>query len=120
MKNIIIFICILIVIILFFIYFKDFKEYFKEDFEDLKEDLKKDIQEYIDLIDKIKIERKNQIPVYYINMDKDIEKKPNPLAKVLADKKAKQFNQNFNNTKGPKPSKGFGGNNIIRRTARGR
>ena len=53
-------------------------------------------------------------------MDKDIEKKPNPLAKVLADKKAKQFNQNFNNTKGPKPSKGFGGNNIIRRTALGR
>ena len=64
MKNIIIFICILIVIILFFIYFKDFKE-----------DLQKDIQEYIDLIDKIKIERKNQIPVYYINMDKDIDRK---------------------------------------------
>ena len=88
MKNIIIFICILIVIILFFIYFKDFKEYFKEYFkedfkEDLKEDLKKDLkkdlkedlQEYIDLIDKIKIERKNQIPVYYINMDKDIDRK---------------------------------------------
>ena len=63
MKNIIIFICI-IVIILFFIYFKDFKEY-----------LQKDIQNYIDLIDKIKIERKNQIPVYYINMDKDIDRK---------------------------------------------
>ena len=76
MKNIIIFICILIVIILFFICFKDFKEYFKEYFkEDFKEYFKEDLQNYIDLIDKIKIERKNQIPVYYINMDKDIDRK---------------------------------------------
>jgi GR25 family glycosyltransferase involved in LPS biosynthesis len=37
--------------------------------------LKKDIQEYIDLIDKINIKRINKIPVYYINMDKDIVRK---------------------------------------------
>jgi GR25 family glycosyltransferase involved in LPS biosynthesis len=73
MKNIIIFICILIVIILLFIYFKDFKEYFKEYFK--KENIKKDLQEYIDLIDKINIRRINQIPVYYINMDKDIDRR---------------------------------------------
>jgi GR25 family glycosyltransferase involved in LPS biosynthesis len=65
MKNIIIFICILIVIILLFIYFKDFKE----------ENIKENLENYIDLIDKIKIKRINQIPVYYINMDKDIDRR---------------------------------------------
>lgn len=33
------------------------------------------MKEYIDLIDKINIKRINKIPVYYINMDKDIDRK---------------------------------------------
>jgi hypothetical protein len=52
-------------------------------------------------------------------MSKDNEKKPNPLASILANKKANQFNnQNFSKT--PKPSKGFGGAAMVRRTGRGR
>lgn len=51
------------------------------------------------------------------------EKKPNPLAAILANKKAKQLNNNpFQNNKGgkgPKPSKGFGGPAMIRRSGRG-
>lgn len=51
------------------------------------------------------------------------EKKPNKLAEILANKKAKQ-NQ-FNNFapgkggKAPKPSKGFGGPSVVRRSGRG-
>lgn len=52
-------------------------------------------------------------------MSKENDKKPNPLAKILADKKANQFNnQQF--SKAPKPSKGFGGSAVVRRSGRGR
>lgn len=51
------------------------------------------------------------------------EKKTNPLAAILANKKAKQQNNNsFQNGKGgkvPKPSKGFGGPAMVRRSGRG-
>jgi hypothetical protein len=51
------------------------------------------------------------------------EKKPNPLAAILANKKAKQLNHNSpQNSKGgkiPKPSKGFGGPSMVRRSGRG-
>ncbi len=51
------------------------------------------------------------------------EKKPSPLAAILAAKKAKQHNNNsFQNSKGgktPKPSKGFGGPAMVRRSGRG-
>lgn len=49
------------------------------------------------------------------------EKKPNPIAKLLADKKAKQHANSFNpkGTKAPKPNKGFGAPSFVRRTGRG-
>ncbi len=49
------------------------------------------------------------------------EKKPNPIAKLLAEKKAKQNMNSFNNKGGkvPKPSKGFGAPSFVRRTGRG-
>ena len=73
MKNIII---ICIVIVLFYFIYKYSKilnllEYFFDD----NTDYSKKIKEYIDLIDKINIRRINQIPVYYINMDKDIDRR---------------------------------------------
>ena len=73
MKNIII---ICIVIVLFYFIYKYSKslnlfEYFFDD----NTDYSKKLKEYIDLIDKINIKRINQIPVYYINMNKDIDRK---------------------------------------------
>jgi|APCry1669191812_1035378.scaffolds.fasta_scaffold425059_1 hypothetical protein len=53
-------------------------------------------------------------------MDKK-ESKPNPIAEILAKKKAKQVFQ-INQAGGkpvPKASKGFGGANVVRRTGRG-
>lgn len=51
------------------------------------------------------------------------EKKPNSIAKLLAEKKAKKNLNNTFNPKGgiaPKPSKGFGGPSLVRRTGRGK
>lgn len=53
-------------------------------------------------------------------MEKDNEKKPaNPLAQILANKKANQFKANQPN-KGFKQSKGFSGSAVVRRSGRGR
>ena len=72
MKNIII---ICIVIVLFYFIYKFLKSLnLFELFED-NTDYSKKMKEYIDLIDKINIRRINQIPVYYINMDKDIDRR---------------------------------------------
>lgn len=52
------------------------------------------------------------------------QQKPNTIAKLLAEKKAKKNSQN--NTFNPKggnalkPSKGFGGPSVVRRTGRGK
>ena len=72
MKNIII-ICIVIVLFYFIYKFSKSLNLF-EVFED-NTDYSKKMKEYIDLIDKINIRRINQIPVYYINMDKDIDRR---------------------------------------------
>jgi hypothetical protein len=53
-------------------------------------------------------------------MEKDDKKtSTNPLAKILATKKANQFKTNQPSNK-IKPSKGFGGSAVVRRTGRGR
>jgi GR25 family glycosyltransferase involved in LPS biosynthesis len=72
--KIIIIICIIIVLF-YFVYkilkISKFLEYFFGD----NTDYSKKLKEYIDLIDNINIKRINQIPVYYINMDKDIDRR---------------------------------------------
>lgn len=75
MKNIII-ICIVIVLFYFIYKFSKSLNLFElfELFED-NTDYSKKMKEYIDLIDKINIKRINQIPVYFINMDKDIDRR---------------------------------------------
>ena len=72
MKNIII---ICIVIVLFYFIYKFSKSLNLFELFENNTDYSKKMKEYIDLIDKINIRRINQIPVYYINMDKDIDRR---------------------------------------------